>query len=308
MLRQWPAGVKPGRPGRCSRPHRTFPANLFQPTFSQPLTLHMPAALVHPLRSRPRSLAHELVAAFGQRIREGRLAAGAKLPTEAELMAEFGVSRTVVREALSHMQAAELVQTRHGVGTFVIGPPGPGAESFRIPPGQLATLNDVIAVLELRIGVETEAAGLAAQRRTEDNLKRLRGTLAAFAQAVEAGHDAVQADVAFHQQVAAATQNAHFAHLLATLGRRIIPRARLEPQAARALALGPERLAYLRRVHGEHENVYDAIAARDADAARAAMRTHLANSRERRRREFLAATPPARAAAHRRRRSGAVVR
>jgi DNA-binding GntR family transcriptional regulator len=60
------------------------------------------------LRRRPRSLALELVEALGDRIREGRLAAGHKLPTEAEFMAEFGVSRTVVREAISKLQAAGL--------------------------------------------------------------------------------------------------------------------------------------------------------------------------------------------------------
>ena len=68
-------------------------------------------------------------------------------------MAEFGVSRTVVREALSKLQAAGLVRTRHGVGTFFAGPSD--AENFRIDPDQIATVRDVIAVLELRISLET---------------------------------------------------------------------------------------------------------------------------------------------------------
>ena len=104
--------------------------------------------------------------------------AGDKLPTEAEIMGEFGVSRTVVREAISKMQAAGLVQTRHGVGTFVSGPSD--ASNFRIDPEQIATVRDVIAVLELRISLETEAAGLAAARRTEENLAALRQALNAF--------------------------------------------------------------------------------------------------------------------------------
>ena len=78
----------------------------------------------------------------------------------------------------------------------------------------------------------------------------------------------------------APTQNEHFANLLGTLGLRSIPRARLQPDAEPPEA----RLAYLRRVNTEHESILDAIAAADADAARAAMRTHLVNSRERRRR------------------------
>ena len=75
------------------------------------------------------------------------------------------------------------------------------------------------------------------------------------------------------------------AGLMATLGARIIPRARLDP----AEAIDPLRQAYLRRVNAEHESIVDAIAAQDVEAARAAMRTHLANSRERLRRAQVAA-------------------
>lgn len=225
---------------------------------------------------RGRSLALGLVDVYAERVRSGQLGVGAKLPTEAKIMAEFGVSRTVVREALSKLQACGVVQTRHGIGTFVQAlPESPG---FRISPEQLATLNDVIAVLELRIGVETEAAGLAAQRRTDAQLLAMRAALDAMTQAVEHGDDAVQADFAFHAEIARATHNAHFVELMETLGAMIIPRARLNDAGPR------ERQAYLRRVNAEHESILDAIAARDADAARAAMRTHLTNSRERRRR------------------------
>lgn len=193
-------------------------------------------------------------------------------------MAEFGVSRTVVREALSKLQAAGLVETRHGIGTFVLGLGDSAA--FRIAPEQYATLRDVIAVLELRIGVETESAGLAAQRRTLRNLADMRAALDAFGRAIEQGGDAVGPDFQFHLEIARATQNTHFADLMASLGSMIIPRARLESPAA----MSDERRNYLRRVNGEHESIYDAIVNQDSDAARAAMRTHLANSRERRRR------------------------
>jgi DNA-binding FadR family transcriptional regulator len=233
-----------------------------------------------------------VVQALRERVRSSALAVGDKLPTEAALMAEFGVSRTVVREALSRLQAEALVETRHGIGTFVVDS-DPEAASFRIDPQQMATLRDIVAALELRIGIETEAAALAAQRRDEANLSAMRDALDALSAAIEAGRDAVGADFAFHSEIARATQNAHFAGLLATLGQQIIPRARLDdppadggtaPQAK--LLLEPQRLAYLRRVHAEHESIYDAISAQDVDAARAAMRTHLANGRERRRRAF----------------------
>jgi DNA-binding FadR family transcriptional regulator len=97
--------------------------------------------------------------------------------------------------------------------------------------------------------------------------------------------------------VARATQNPHFSELMGTLGSQIIPRARLvepvgqgsdgsstEPAVPESSAAQAERLSYLRRVHVEHESIFDAVQAQDPEAARAAMRTHLANSRERRRR------------------------
>jgi GntR family transcriptional regulator, transcriptional repressor for pyruvate dehydrogenase complex len=248
---------------------------------------------------RPRNLAQELVATLGDRIRDGRLAPGDKLPTEAEIMATQGVSRTVVREALSKLQAAGQVLTRHGIGTFVMGP-GESAP-FRIAPEQLATLADVIAMLELRIGLETESAALAAQRRSEANLKEMRAALDDFAAAVNAGRDAVAADFRFHLEIARATQNPHFAELMATLGASMIPRARLDAP----VPLTEERRDYLRRVNAEHESLFDAISMQDGEAARAAMRTHLANSKERRRRaqvQAVARPAPPRAAALTRRR------
>jgi DNA-binding FadR family transcriptional regulator len=227
-------------------------------------------------RRPPRARAFELVESIGGRIRDGRIAAGEKLPTEAEIMAEFGVSRTVVREALSRLQALALVRTRHGIGTFALGPPAD--EGFRVEPQQLETLRDVVAMLELRIGIETEAAALAAQRRTAAELAAMRAALDDFARALDEGRDAAEADFRFHAEIARATHNEHFSSLLMALGTRSIPRVRLAEEA------DASRLAYLRRVNGEHDNIYDAIAAGDAEAARAAMRTHLANSRERRRR------------------------
>jgi GntR family transcriptional regulator, transcriptional repressor for pyruvate dehydrogenase complex len=234
------------------------------------------SAVISSLPRRPRTL--DLVESLGDAIREGRVAPGEKLPTEAEIMAGYGVSRTVVREALSKLQAAGQVRTRHGIGTFVVGPAE--AAPFRIAPEQLATLDDVISVLELRIGIETEAAALAAQRRGDAHLRAMRAALAEFRSAVEAGRDAVTADFRFHLEIARATANPHYAELMAALGETSIPRARLESP----LPLTPERRAYLERVHTEHETIYESIERGDADAARAAMRTHLANSRERRRR------------------------
>ena len=90
-------------------------------------------------------------------------------------------------------------------------------------------------------------------------------------------HDAVAADFQFHHEIACATQNSHFADMMNSLGSQSIPRSRLETNPA----VDAARLAYLRRVHHEHENILNAIATQDAESARAAMRTHLSNSRDR---------------------------
>ena len=230
---------------------------------------------------RSRGLVDKIVEALASDIREGRLPIGTKLPTESDLMVRFTVSRTVVREALSKLQASGLVETRHGIGTFVIQPPAKG--NFRIVQKDLATLADVIAILELRISLETEAAGLAAQRRTDSQLQAMETALHAFEDAIDQDSDTVASDFQFHIEIARATGNPHFADLMNYLGTMIIPRTRVNtPQQA------PEgRQAYLRRVHGEHESIFNAIRNHDAESARAAMRTHLSNSRERLRRAQL---------------------
>ena len=88
----------------------------------QPSGANTPAAA----RRRPRGLVLEIVGTLEAEIRAGQLPVGNKLPTEAEIMHRFDVSRTVVREALSRLQASGLVETRHGIGTFV-SPPEPAS-------------------------------------------------------------------------------------------------------------------------------------------------------------------------------------
>jgi DNA-binding FadR family transcriptional regulator len=216
-----------------------------------------------------------IVDSLAASIRDGRLRPGDKLPTESQIMARFAVSRTVVREALSMLQASELVRTRHGIGTFVMDPSRSGP--FRITSHDFATVADVIAVLELRISLETEAAGLAAQRRTPANLRAMARALRDFRESTHGDSDAVPADFRFHLEIARATSNRHFTDLMTHLGTMIIPRTRIDTAQA-----APEgRLRYLQRVHEEHERIRAAIQARDADAARAAMRSHLISSRDR---------------------------
>ncbi|MDD0845131.1 FadR/GntR family transcriptional regulator [Pseudomonas sp. Gutcm_11s] len=224
-------------------------------------------------RRKQRSLAQELVSELSQQISDGVFKRGEKLPTESAIMEAQGVSRTVVREAISRLQAAGLVETRHGIGTFVLDTPTPG---FRIDPATVVTLREVIALLELRISLEVESAGLAAARRTPEHLAAMRTALDSFLRAAHRS-DAVASDFQFHLQIAFATGNRYFTDIMTHLGTSIIPRTRLN--SAR-LAHDDEK-HYLARLSREHEDIYEAIARQDADAARAAMRLHLTNSRER---------------------------
>jgi DNA-binding FadR family transcriptional regulator len=235
------------------------------------------------VRGRHRSLAEDLVTELSRRIHSGEIKASAKLPTESQVMEEHGVSRTVVREAISRLQAAGLVETRHGIGTFVLDIPSPSG--FLIDPASIVTLQDVLAVLELRISLEVEAAGLACGRRTEQQLQLMRESLDALNARVISVEYAVAADFQFHQQIALATGNRYFTDIMLHLGVSILPRARRHSTRV----VNDKTEPYRERLSREHEDIYQAIARRDADAARAAMRLHLSNSRERMRRAYEAA-------------------
>jgi GntR family transcriptional repressor for pyruvate dehydrogenase complex len=254
---------------------KDFSMDLVQTPRTPATPFAVPDALDGVRPRRAKGLVHEVVESLAASIREGAIKPGDKLPTESEIMGRFEVSRTVVREAISRLQANRLVETRHGVGTFALAPQSSG--NFQIADVDFATVADVIALLELRISLETEAAGLAAQRRTDANLAAMQAMLDAFQTSIQEDSDAVPSDFAFHMEVAKATGNRHFADLMTYLGTMIIPRTRVNtPNSA------PEgRLNYLRRVHGEHEYIFNAIRNQDTDAARAAMRTHLANSKDR---------------------------
>ena len=238
-------------------------------------TMHARQAPMPVYRKKHRTLAEGVVEVFTKAIQSGELKPGDKLPTESAIMEQHSVSRTVVREALSHLQAGGLVATRHGIGTFV-------KEAVPANMGLLAdtivTLRDVLAILELRICLETEAAWLAASRRSDEQAAQLQELLAAMGRSIDNPEGGkVADDVQFHLLIAQSTGNKYFVEILTHLGSAIIPRARLN---AAKLAHDDPR-AYLHRVHREHEDICRAIVRKDAEAARAAMRTHLSNSRER---------------------------
>ncbi|KAI3592784.1 FadR/GntR family transcriptional regulator [Cupriavidus sp. CER94] len=238
-----------------------------------------------PLRRRGRTLAEEVVGNLTESIQQGQLKPGDKLPTESEIMATLGVSRTVVREALSRLQASGLVETRHGIGTFVLNRPIETHSPFRIDPSAMVTAMDVLAMLEFRVSLEAEAASLAATRRSDDQLRAMRRALDDMKRNAAEGSDAVGSDFEFHLSIARATGNRYFTDIMGHLGTMVIPRSRLQVSQ-------PEREQYLERVSFEHESIFDAIERRDPEAAKAAMRMHLTNSRERLRKASAAAGSP----------------
>src|SRR5262245_22001021 len=130
----------------------------------------------------PRSLTHALIERLTSEITSGQLPTGARLPTEQELIAATGVSRTVVREAVAALRAEGLVTTRQGVGAFVAD-----SRPFRLDGGVPHSLQDVIEIMELRTGVEIEAAGLAAERASATHLARITDAYRAVDQAIRRG-------------------------------------------------------------------------------------------------------------------------
>ena len=222
-----------------------------------------------------RKLSRVLFEQLAEQIKSGRFAPGARLPTEQALTRSARVSRTVVREAVAALRAEGLVVTRQGVGAFVT--PEPQRAPFRIEPERMQTLAEILNVMELRLGVEIESAGLAAERASRAQVRSIAAALEAIGRAAEAGKSAIDEDLAFHRTVAEATGNAEFARFLQFIGRHLIPR--------RTVSGIPERMggqrAYLALIQEEHRGIYEAIESGDARAARDAMRRHLTRSLER---------------------------
>jgi DNA-binding FadR family transcriptional regulator len=158
----------------------------------------------------PRNLTGELVRRLTEEITGGRFAPNEQLPTEQDMIASFGVSRTVVREAIAALKAEGLVEARQGAGIFVANNPRP---PFRIDPMSIRCVGDVLQLMELRISVEVEAAGLAAARRITVQMRVIKQALQDFKRAMHASQAAVEADFEFHCAVGAATNNVFFPEL-----------------------------------------------------------------------------------------------
>ena len=218
-------------------------------------------------------LSEQLADALVASIREGQLQPGQRLPTEAALVQRFGVSRTVVREALSRLKTMGLLESRQGSGAFIREASAPELERLVFTPdGSVAA---VLQMVEVRRALEAESAALAAARRTPQALKLIKTSLQAIAKAVAAGGDGVAEDVAFHAAIARAADNPFLLATLAYLNRFLLDATRV----TRANEAMRDDLA--EQVRNEHAAVVAAIEAGDVAAARQAGAAHMLNAAER---------------------------
>jgi DNA-binding FadR family transcriptional regulator len=219
----------------------------------------------------PRRLHAQVVDVLVRGIASGELAPGSLLPTEPEMSAQFGVSRAVVREALRVLGAKGLIDVRHGSGTRVTEPD----RWDPLDPAVLAVLRGrgpsaavLRDLLEARTIIECEVAALAARRGDAAHAAGLESALATMRGSLDDPLHFVIGDSAFHLTLLRAAHNR-------VLERMTQPMHELLSYAQELTDTIPGVLA---RALREHEAIADAVIRRDPDAARAAMRTHLAQT------------------------------
>lgn len=225
------------------------------------------------LPGRP-SLPADLAALIAEQIRQGILAPGDRLPTEKVLVETHGVSRAVVREAIARLKSEGLVTSQQGSGAFVDA--NVRRNAFRIGAVSPKDSQELEHILELMLSIEGTAARLAAARRTDEDLKRIRQGLIGMEYAILNDRLGDEEDYAFHLAIVQATHNPHLMALsdyLETSVRHVIRSARrntAQLYAQRMIA-----------VQAEHQAIFQAIEAADPQAASAAAEAHLRNAAER---------------------------
>ncbi|MEO9336694.1 FadR/GntR family transcriptional regulator [Mesorhizobium sp. SB112] len=216
------------------------------------------------------SLSDQIAQELTRRIRDAVYVIGSRIPSEKELEAEFEVSRTVVREAVAVLRSDGILEARPGIGTFVASTGRGKALQFFAPAPE--RLSEALEIIELRIGVEVEAAGRAAERRTTEQLDAIERCLNAMALDPIA-NESPQLDFEFHRAIAQATNNSYFGRFLDFLGPHLIPRIML--QEKHGVHFDHE---YIGGIHKEHKSIFDGIRDRNLVESRDAMRFHLMNS------------------------------
>ena len=215
-------------------------------------------------------LSDQVAEQLAAEIRRGGLAPGDKLPTEARLVAQFGVSRTVVREAVSRLKSLGLVDSRQGSGVFVQASAAFAPLNFETR--HAASQEAVVQMVEVRRALEAEVAALAAQRRSATDMRRIHAAVKALDAAVQRGGDGVAEDVQFHRAIADAARNPFLLQTLEYLGQFLHGAT----QVTRANEA--RRLDFAQQVQQEHAAIVQAVEAGDAEAARQAAAGHMGNA------------------------------
>jgi GntR family transcriptional regulator, transcriptional repressor for pyruvate dehydrogenase complex len=218
-------------------------------------------------------LSDQVAQALLVRIESGQLKPGEKLPAEAMLAPEFGVSRTVVREAISRLKHGGLLESRQGSGVFVTSQPAVSA--LKIDDAVIGSREAVLQIVELRRAIETETAALAAQRRSNEQLAEIETAFRAIDTDVATGGDGVAADIDFHKAIARASGNPYFLKTLEFLTQYLRAATRM------TRANEARRVEFMRQVRDEHSVIVDAIRRQDAVAARNAAAAHMFNAARR---------------------------
>jgi GntR family transcriptional regulator, transcriptional repressor for pyruvate dehydrogenase complex len=215
-------------------------------------------------------LSDQVAEQLATEIKQGRLMPGDKLPTEARLVAQFEVSRTVVREAVSRLKSLGLVDSRQGSGVFV-NPQLPFAP-LHFEARHAVSQEAVIQMVEVRRALEAEVAALAAERRTARDIRAIAQAVQALDAAVAAGGDGVAEDVKFHRAIADATRNPFLIQTLEYLGQFLYGATRV------TRANEARRVDFAAEVQTEHQAILQAVEAGDAHAARQAAAAHMGNA------------------------------
>jgi GntR family transcriptional repressor for pyruvate dehydrogenase complex len=195
-------------------------------------------------------------------IAENGLEVGDRLPPERELAARLGVSRATVSQALVAMEVVGMVSVRHGDGVVLVEPSG----STKVVRALRRHARQLPEIIEARDALETKLAALAAERRTEGDLAAIDEALEFMERDIAAGGRGVEGDERFHAAVTAAGHSRLLAKLMGEISDLI--------RDTRISSLSqPGRPASSLR---GHRKIADAIRARDAAAAAAAMQEHVA--------------------------------
>jgi DNA-binding FadR family transcriptional regulator len=222
-------------------------------------------------------LANQLYEQFLDWIISGILKEGDKLPSENELCKSFQVSRPIVREAILRLKVDELVSTKKGIGTFVLHSPLKDLSRF-------ASAYDIASILqshEVRIALESEAAALAAIRRSSTQLNHITEAQQAMREDFAASNLSIQSDFKFHLSIAKATNNKIFVQLLEDIHIGLKKTMAIAQSLSRESIINKTSPDRNNKILEEHQRILDAIEIQDQEAARLAMRNHIARIKQR---------------------------